>query len=52
LESSKVSLITAISSAELNEIARRPRITGFVLDKAKKEINYLPHEFEKGLKKT
>ena len=46
------SLITAISSAELNEIARRPRITGFVLDKAKKEINYLPHEFEKGLKKT
>ena len=44
------SLITPISSAELNEIARRPRSTGFVLDKAKMEINYLPHSLEEGLK--
>ena len=44
------SLITSISSAELNEIARRPGSTGFVLDKAKMEINYLPHTFEEGLK--
>ncbi|MCD6566391.1 MAG: SDR family oxidoreductase [Bacteroidales bacterium] len=44
------SLITPISSAELNEIAQRPRSTGFVLDKAKKELNYLPHPFEDGLK--
>ena len=44
------SLITPVSSAELNEIARRPRSTGFKLDRAKKEINYLPHAFEDGLK--
>ena len=44
------SLITTISSAELNEIAQRPRSTGFVLDKAINEINYLPHTLEEGLK--
>jgi len=44
------SLITPVSSAELNEIARRPRSTGFMLDKAIKEINYLPHALEEGLK--
>ena len=46
------SLITPVSSAELNEIAQRPRSTGFVLDKAKREINYLPHTLEEGLKIT
>ena len=44
------SLITPVLSAELNEIARRPRSTGFMLDKAKKEINYLPHTLDEGLK--
>ena len=43
------SLITPVLSAELNEIARRPRSTGFILDKAKKEINYLPRTLEEGL---
>ena len=46
------SLITPVSSAELNEIARRPRSTGFVLDKAINGINYLPHTLEEGLEIT
>ena len=46
------SLITPVSSTELNEIARRPKSTGFVLDKAIKEINYLPHTLDEGLKIT
>jgi len=46
------SLITQVSSAELNEIARRPQSTGFVLDKANKEINYLPYTLDEGLKIT
>lgn len=46
------SLITPVLSAELNEIAQRPRSTGFVLDKAINGINYLPHTLEEGLEIT
>jgi dTDP-4-dehydrorhamnose reductase len=44
------SLIRPISSASLNQSAKRPVKTGFVLDKSIKELGYLPHSFEEGLK--
>lgn len=43
------SLIKPISSAELNQPAKRPPKTGFILDKARRELNYNPHTFEEGL---
>jgi len=44
------SLILEISSDSLNQIAKRPVKTGFVLDKAIKDLNYKPHSFTEGLK--
>jgi len=41
--------VTEISSASLNQKARRPVKTGFVLDKAIKDLGYVPHSFEEGL---
>lgn len=43
------SIITEISSASLNQTAKRPVKTGFVLDKAIRDLNYQPHSFEAGL---
>ena len=43
------SLINEISSASLNQAAKRPLRTGFILDKAMTELNYNPHSFEEGL---
>ncbi len=43
------SLIRPISSLSLNQPARRPRRTGFVLDKAIRELGYAPHSFREGL---
>lgn len=43
------SCITEISSASLNQTARRPVKTGFVLDKAMKDLGYAPRSFEEGL---
>ncbi len=43
------SLIREISSASLNQIAKRPVKTGFILDKAVTKLNYQPHSFEEGL---
>ena len=34
---------------ELNQKARRPELTGFILDKAKKELNYKPTSFTNSL---
>ncbi|SEA81393.1 SDR family oxidoreductase [Pedobacter hartonius] len=42
--------IREISSASLNQAARRPVKTGFILDKAVRELGYMPHSFEEGLK--
>jgi len=36
-------------SNSLNQPAKRPPITGFVLEKAKNELGYEPHTFEQGL---
>jgi dTDP-4-dehydrorhamnose reductase len=43
------SLVNPISSASLNQPARRPKRTGFVLDKAIRDLGYAPHSFEEGL---
>ncbi len=42
-------LITAVSSNTLDQAAQRPPKTGFVLDKARKELGYEPHSFREGL---
>ena len=43
------SLITEVSSASLNQAAKRPVRTGFILDKAIKDLGYAPHRFADGL---
>lgn len=44
------SIISEISSESLNQSAKRPTKTGFLLDKTIKELDYKPHSFEAGLK--
>ena len=44
------SLMKPVTSNELNQPAKRPPVTGFILDKAKKDLNYCPHTFVDGLK--
>ncbi len=43
------SLITPSKSTTLNQAAKRPLRTGFIIDKAKKELGYHPHSFMEGL---
>lgn len=43
------SLIHEISAATLNQAAKRPKRTGFILDKTMTELHYQPHSFEEGL---
>lgn len=43
-------LIEEISSDSLNQAAKRPKKTGFILDKAMTELNYQPHSFDEGLR--
>lgn len=43
------SLVNPIKSNTLNQAAKRPPRTGFILDKAKKELGYNPHSFEEGM---
>jgi len=45
------SLIIPVSTSELDEKAKRPPKTGFILDKAIKDLDYSPHTFEEGLGK-
>lgn len=42
-------LIKPISSTSLNQPAKRPAKTGFILKKAMDQLNYHPHAFEEGL---
>jgi dTDP-4-dehydrorhamnose reductase len=44
------SLITPVDSATFTQPARRPLVTGFIIDKAKKELGYMPHSLDEGLK--
>jgi dTDP-4-dehydrorhamnose reductase len=43
------SLIKATDSTQFKQPARRPMKTGFIIDKAERELNYKPHSFEQGL---
>ena len=43
-------LITPSKSNNINQPAKRPARTGFVIEKARKELGYHPHSFEEGLK--
>lgn len=43
------SLIQATDSNQFKQPARRPLKTGFIIDKAKRELGYAPHTFREGL---
>ncbi|MES2138350.1 MAG: SDR family oxidoreductase [Bacteroidota bacterium] len=43
------SLITPSKSGTLNQAAKRPPFTGFIIDKAKRDLGYNPHSFLAGL---
>lgn len=44
------SLITAVDSNTFTQPARRPLKTGFIIDKARKDLGYEPHSFTEGIK--
>ena len=46
------SVIKKVTAASFSQPARRPLKTGFIIDKARKELGYEPLSFEEGLKKT
>lgn len=43
------SLIEEVDSSTFKQPARRPLKTGFVIDKAKRDLGYQPHTFEQGI---
>jgi dTDP-4-dehydrorhamnose reductase len=43
------SVVTPIKSESLGQPAKRPPHTGFVLDKARRDLGYAPRTFEEGL---
>ena len=45
------SLIKKVTAADFSQPARRPLKTGFIIDKAKRELDYHPLSFSEGLKK-
>ena len=49
LDSSGIKRVTADS---FSQPAKRPHKTGFIIDKARRQLNYEPLSFEEGLKKT
>lgn len=44
-----VSGLKKSDSGSLNQPAKRPPVTGFIIDKARRELGYEPHSFEEGL---
>jgi len=46
------SLINKVTEANFSQAGKRPPITGFNIDKAKRELNYHPRSFDEGLRKT
>ncbi len=44
------SLIKETDSTKFTQPAKRPPRTGFIIDKARKDLGYEPHSFEEGLK--
>ncbi len=45
----KTDVVTSIKSDTLGQPAKRPPVTGFILDKARRDLGYAPHGFEDGL---
>ncbi len=43
------SLMVPVTSDELGQAAKRPPKTGFILDKARRDLEYKPHRFHDGL---
>ena len=43
------SLISAADSTQFKQPAKRPLKTGFIIEKARKELGYEPHSFQEGL---
>lgn len=43
------SLITETDGSKFTQPAKRPPKTGFIIDKAKRDLGYQPHSFEQGL---
>jgi dTDP-4-dehydrorhamnose reductase len=43
------SLIKPSKSSDIKQPAKRPPNTGFIIDKAKKDLGYNPHSFEEGI---
>jgi dTDP-4-dehydrorhamnose reductase len=43
------SVVTAVKSDSLGQPAKRPPKTGFILNKARRDLDYAPHSFEEGL---
>jgi dTDP-4-dehydrorhamnose reductase len=43
------SFINPVTTASLNQPAKRPPVTGFVIDKAKRDLDFHPHSFPEGL---
>ena len=41
--------VEIVSSTTLNQPAKRPPVTGFIIDKAINELGYKPHSFEEGI---
>ncbi len=41
--------IKSVSSAELNQPAKRPPVTGFIIEKAQRELDFRPRSFLEGL---
>jgi dTDP-4-dehydrorhamnose reductase len=41
--------LETVSSTTLNQPAQRPPKTGFIIEKARRELGYTPHTFEEGL---
>jgi dTDP-4-dehydrorhamnose reductase len=44
------SLIRPSKSADIKQPAKRPPVTGFIIDKAKHDLGYNPHSFAEGIK--
>lgn len=45
-------LLQKVTEADFSQPAKRPLKTGFVIEKAKRLLNYQPHSFAEGLRKT
>jgi dTDP-4-dehydrorhamnose reductase len=41
--------IIPVTSASLNQVAKRPPVTGFIINKAERELDFRPHSFLEGL---